>query len=200
MANVTITDLTPGTTLIGTELFEAVQTASSVKISADQIKDYVLDLAFMQATSLVDQTAVVNTPTAVRLGTVDFSNDISIVNDGSGNPTRITFANAGLYEVSISLQLDNTDAADHGLRVWQRKNGSDLASSSSLISVPKAADGGTTIFELNTLFNATVPGDYLQYMFAVSNVAVTLRYDAAQASPYIAPAVPSAIFIASQVN
>jgi hypothetical protein len=199
MANVKITDLTSGTTLIGTELFEAVQTASSVKITATQIKEYVLDNAYIQAYSLVDQTAALNTPTAVRLGTTDVSNDISVVNDGSGNPTRITFANTGLYEVSINLQVDNSDAADHTLRIWQRKNGSDIATSGSIISVPKAADGGTTIFELNTFFNATA-GDYLQYIFAVNNTAVSLRYDAAQVSPYAAPAIPSAIFIASQVQ
>lgn len=199
MANVKITDLTSGTTLIGTELFEAVQTASSVKITATQIKEYVLDNAYIQAFSLVDQTAALNTPTAVRLGTTDVSNDISVVNDGSGNPTRITFANTGLYEVSINLQVDNSDAADHTLRIWQRKNGSDMANSGSIISVPKAADGGTTIFELNTFFNATA-GDYLQYIFAVNNTAVSLRYDAAQVSPYAAPAIPSAIFIASQVQ
>lgn len=198
MANVKITDLTSGTTLIGTELFEAVQTASSVKITATQIKEYVLDNAYLQAYSLVDQTAVVNTPTAVRLGTTDISSDISVANDGSGNPTRITFANTGLYEVSINLQIDNSDSSDHSLRVWQRKNGTDVVASGSIISVPKAADGGTTIFELNTLFQATA-GDYLEYMFAVSNVAVTLRYDAAQAAPYVAPSVPSAIFIAVQV-
>lgn len=199
MANVKITDLTSGTTLIGTELFEAVQTASSVKITATQIKEYVLDNAYIQAYSLVDQTAALNTPTAVRLGTTDVSNDISVVNDGSSNPTQITFANTGLYEVSINLQVDNSDAADHTLRIWQRKNGSDMANSGSIISVPKAADGGTTIFELNTFFNATA-GDYLQYIFAVNNTAVSLRYDAAQVSPYAAPAIPSAIFIASQVQ
>lgn len=199
MANVKITDLTSGTTLIGTELFEAVQTASSVKITATQIKQYVLDNAYLQAYSLVDQTAVVDTPTPVRLGTTDTSSDISVANDGSGNPTRITFANTGLYEVSINLQIDNSDTSDHTMRIWQRKNGTDVTASGSIISVPKAADGGTTIFELNTLFQATA-GDYLQYMFAVNNVAVTLRYDAAQVSPYAAPAIPSAIFIAAQVR
>jgi hypothetical protein len=200
MANIKITDLSSGVALIGTELFEAVQSTSSVKLTADQIKQFVLDNAYIQAISLVDQTAVVNTPTAIRLGTVDFSNDISIANDGGSQPTRITFANTGRYEVSINLQLDNSDSADHAIRVWQRKNGSDIASSGSIVSVPKAADGGTTIFELNTIFNATLAGDYLQYMFAVPNVAVTLRHDVAQTSPYAAPAVPSAIFIATQVN
>jgi hypothetical protein len=199
MANVKITDLSSGTTLIGTELFEAVQTATSVKLTASQIKEYVLTNAYINAFDTTDQTALVNTPTAVKFNTTDISNDISVVNDGSGNPTRITFANDGIYDISFNLQLDNSDASDHGLRIWLRKNGNDIANTCSLSSVPKVADGGTTIFELNTLFSATA-GDYLQIIFAVSNVAVTLRHDAALAAPYVAPAVPSAIFIATQVQ
>lgn len=199
MANVKITDLSSGTTLIGTELFEAVQTASSVKITASQMKEYVLNNAYMQAYSLVDQTLALNTPTAVKLGTVDVSNDITIANDGGGNPTQITFANDGLYNVSINLQIDNSDTSDHTLRIWQRKNGTDATASGSIISVPKVADGGTTIFELNTLFSATA-GDYLQYIVAANSATVSLRYDAAQVSPYAAPAIPSAIFIATQVQ
>lgn len=199
MSNVKITDLTSGSALIGTELFEAVQTASSVKLTSSQIKEYVLDNAYIQACSLVDQSTSVNTPTAIKLGTTTLSNDISIANDGSGNATKITFANDGLYNVSINLQIDNSAASDYSLYVWQQKNGVDVTNSSSIITVPKVGDGGTTIFELNTLFEATA-GDYLQYFWAPSNVALTLRYDAAQVSPFAAPAVPSAIFVATQVQ
>lgn len=199
MANVKITDLTSGSALIGTELFESVQTGSSVKLTADQIKTFVLSNAYIQAYSLVDQTAVANTPTAIKFDTTDISNDISIANDGGGNATQITFANTGLYNVSVNLQLDNSSGSDYSLYVWQRKNGVDIAASTSVISVPKASAGGTTIFELNTLFDATAL-DYLQYMWAPANAAVTLRYDAAQVSPFAAPAVPSAIFIATQVS
>lgn len=41
MANVKITDLVAGTALGGTELFESVQSAASVKLTADQIKTFV---------------------------------------------------------------------------------------------------------------------------------------------------------------
>ena len=199
MANVKITDLTSGSALIGTELFESVQTASSVKLTASQIKEYVLDNGYISCYDLTDQTAVVNTPTPVKFNTVGTSNNISVTNNGSGNPTRITFASNGLYNVSINLQLDNSDASDHTLRIWQRINGTDVVGSSSIVSVPRAADGGTIVFELNTLVSMTA-GHYLEIMYAVSNVAVTLRFDAATASPYVSPSVPSAIFIATQVN
>jgi hypothetical protein len=199
MANVKITDLTSGSALIGTELFESVQTASSVKLTASQIKQYALDNAYISCFDLTDQSAVVDTPTPVKFNTVGTSNDISVTNNGSGNPTRITFANNGLYNVSVNLQIDNSGAADYSLRIWQRINGVDVVASSSVVSVPKVGDGGTTIFELNTLMQMTA-GHYLEIMFAVANVALTLRHDAATVSPYASPSVPSAIFIATQVN
>jgi hypothetical protein len=199
MANVKITDLTSGTTLIGTELFESVQTASSVKLTASQIKQYVLNNAYIQCVDLTDQTAVVDTPTPVKFNTTSVSNNISVTNNGSGDPTRITFANNGLYNVSVNLQIDNSAAADHTLRIWQRINGVDVAASSSVVSVPKVGDGGATVFELNTLVQITA-GHYLEIMYAVANVAISLRFDAATTSPYVSPTVPSAIFIATQVN
>jgi len=199
MANVKITDLTSGSALIGTELFESVQAASSVKLTASQIKQYVLSNAYIQCVDLTDQTAVVDTPTPVKFNTTVVSNNISVTNNGSGNPTRITFANNGLYNVSVNLQIDNSAGADHTLRIWQRINGTDVAATSSIVSVPKATDGGTDVFELNTLLQMTA-GQYLEIMYAVSNVGLTLRFDAATTSPYVSPTVPSAIFIATQVN
>lgn len=57
MANIKITDLTSGSALIGTELFEAVQTGTSVKLTADQIKTFV-----NSAPTLLVETANTNTP------------------------------------------------------------------------------------------------------------------------------------------
>ena len=57
MANVKITDLTPGVALVGTELYEAVQSAASVSITSDQIKTFVSD----EPTLTVDDSAT-NTP------------------------------------------------------------------------------------------------------------------------------------------
>ena len=57
MANVTITNLTAGTTLVGTELFESVQSATSVKLTSDQVKAFA-----NSAPTLLVETANTNTP------------------------------------------------------------------------------------------------------------------------------------------
>lgn len=63
MANVKITDLTSGTTLVGTELFEAVQSAASVKLTSTQVKTFC-----SEDPTLTISDAATNTPsTAVTL-------------------------------------------------------------------------------------------------------------------------------------
>jgi hypothetical protein len=199
MANVTITNLTSGTALIGTELFEAVQTGTSVKLTADQIKTFVRDVSYGSFYDTTDQTASVNTETLVKFNTTDLTNDITVVNDGSGNPTRITFAVAGVYDVSVNLQLANSAGADYAARIWWKKNGNNVTASGSTVSVPKVADGGVTVFEINLLLNLAA-GDYVQVAWATPNVALTLDYTAAITSPYTSPSIPSAIFIATQLS
>ena len=61
MANVKITDLTPGVALNGTEVFESVQSAVSVKLTADQIKTFTSDdptLTIADAVTNVSSAAV----------------------------------------------------------------------------------------------------------------------------------------------
>ena len=57
MANVKITDLASGTSLVGTELFESVQSASSVKLTSDQIKTFT-----NKDPVLATSTSATNTP------------------------------------------------------------------------------------------------------------------------------------------
>lgn len=57
MANIKITDLPAGTALIGTELFEAVQSAASVKLTSDQVKAFANSLP-----TLLVETANTSTP------------------------------------------------------------------------------------------------------------------------------------------
>jgi hypothetical protein len=57
MANIKITDLPSGTTLVGTELFESVQSATSVKLSSDLIKNFANSVP-----TLLVETSNTNTP------------------------------------------------------------------------------------------------------------------------------------------
>jgi hypothetical protein len=204
MANVKITDLTAATTpLAGTELFETVQGGTSKKVAASDIGNSAnavpfLSLAgraYIQAYSTTDQTGSVSAATAVKLENTDFSAGISIANDGSGNPTRITFAVAGTYALAPSIQFKNTDTNDHDATFWFRLNGTNITNSASIVNVPKAADGGATFAQI-VIYEQVTAGQYIEIMWLPENVAVTLDFIAAGA---IAPAVPSVILAAERI-
>jgi hypothetical protein len=204
MANVKITDLTAATTpLAGTELFETVQGGDSKKVAASDIGNSATAVpflslagrAYISAYSNTDQTGSVSVATAVKIENTDFSAGISIANDGSGNPTRITFAAAGTYALAPSIQFKNTDTNDHDATVWFRKNGTDIANSATITNVPKAADGGATFFQV-VVYEQVTAGQYIEIMWLPEDVDVTLDFTAAGA---IAPAIPSIILVSERI-
>lgn len=204
MANVKITDLNSATTpLAGTELLEIVQSSNSRKVSAADIGNSATAVpyaslsgrAYISAYDGTDQTGSTSTATPVKIATTSFSSGISVANNGSGNPTRITFAAAGTYMVAPSLQFANSDTSDHEVNIWFRKNGTDIAYSNTVINVPKAADGGNTFFQI-VVYEQVTAGQYIEIMWLPTNVAVTLDYIAAGA---VAPAAPSVILASERI-
>jgi hypothetical protein len=204
MANVKITDLTAASTpLAGTELFETVQGGTSKKVAASDIGNSADALpyaslsgrAYLSAYSNTDQTGSVSVATPVKIENTGFNAGITIANNGSGNPTRITFAAAGTYMVAPSLQFANSDSSAHTANIWFRKNGTDIANSNTVISVPKIADGGNTFFQI-VLYEQVTAGQYIEIMWLPTNVAVTVEYTAPGA---IAPAIPSIILPAERI-
>ena len=140
--------------------------------------------AFAQPLSLTDQTGNIAAATAVTFNTDLTGTGISVVAS-----TQITFAVAGTYMLAPSIQFKNTDAADHDATVWFRKNGSNIANSATVVNVPKAADGGATVFSLS-FFDTVTAGQYIEIMWLPEDVDVTIDFTAVGA---IAPAIPSII-------
>lgn len=140
--------------------------------------------AFAQPLSLTDQTGNVAAATAVTFNTDLTGTGISVVAS-----TQITFAVAGTYMLAPSIQFKNTDSANHDGTVWFRKNGSNIANSATIVNVPKAADGGLTVFSLS-FFDTVTVGQYIEIMWLPEDVDVTIDFTAVGA---IAPAIPSVI-------
>ena len=204
MANVKITDLTAATTpLAGTELFETVQGGTSKKVAASDIGNSANALPFLslagraniQAFSNTDQTGSVSAATAIKLENTDFGAGITIANDGGGNPTRITFAAAGTYMLAPSIQFANSAGADHTATVWFRLNGTNIANSATITTIPKVSEGGAQFFQI-VIYEQVTAGQYIEIMWLPSNVAVTVDFTAAGA---IAPAIPSIILAAERI-
>ncbi len=184
--------------LTGSELIEVSQVVGGI---LDSYQATTADAAFAGAKygsfyDVTDQTGNIAAATAVKFGTNDIgTKGVTVVTNGS-TLTRITYAAAGTYMVAPSLQFVNSDSSDHDVTIWLAKQGTAIPATSTKITVPKAADGGSAFFA--TVFYVTVTaGQYLEVMWLPENAAVTLDYVAAGA---IAPAIPSAIVVTERID
>lgn len=107
--------------------------------------------------------------------------------------SKFTVQNAGLYNLQFSAQLENSDTVDHDIDIWFRKNGTDIAESNSLFSVPSRHGGvnGHTLAALN-FFIDLIANDYIEIMWRTNSNLATIPYNAAQTSP-VRPGTPSVI-------
>lgn len=146
--------------------------------------------AYISAISTTDQTGNIAAATALTFDSTVFSGGISIVSS-----SQITFTAAGTYMLAPSIQFKNTDSNDHDVTIWFRKNGTNIPNSATVITVPKAADGGAAFFQI-VFYEQVTAGQYIEIMWLPENVAVTADYIAAGA---IAPAVPSVILSSERI-
>lgn len=161
--------------------------------SAAAIADPVPYGAFQDST---DQTAASTTAAyAITLNTTDFASGVSVVSN-----SQITIETAGLYNIQFSIQFSNADTQIQDVDVWFRKNGTDIVGSNSKFSVPNSHGGtnGHLIAALN-FYVQVVANDYIQLMWATTNVLVTIEHLAAQTTP-TRPATPSVIVTVNKVD
>lgn len=151
--------------------------------------------AFISAFDSSDQTGSISAATAVKIAATSFSSGITIVNNGTGDPTRITFAVAGTYMLAPSIQLKNIDSNDHDATIWFRKNETNISNSATILSVPKAGDGGAAFFQI-VFYEQVTAGQYIEIMWLPEDVDVIVDATVAGA---IAPAVPSVIISAERI-
>ena len=143
--------------------------------------------AFQDSTDQVAVSTTVAYP--VTFNTTDFSNGVTVVSN-----SRITVANAGLYNLQFSIQLTNTTNSSHDVDIWFRVNGTNVPASNSRFGLaPRKSPGDPyhIIAALNYFvsLNAT---DYVEIMWRTNDVGVYIEHYPVSASP-TRPAIPSAI-------
>ena len=144
-----------------------------------------------------DQVAASTTvATAVIFGSTDISNGVTL-----SNSSRLNVADSGVFNIQFSIQLKNTTNDSHDVDIWFRKNGTNVDNSNSRYHPParkSTGDPSHMIAALN-FFIELDAGDYVEIVYKVDNVNVTLEHFAAGSSP-TRPAVPSAIATVSFVS
>ena len=87
-----------------------------------------------------DQTATANTATVMTFNTTDYANGVSVVSN-----SKLTVAQAGIYNLQFSVQFENTDTQEHDVSIWLRKDaagaGVDIAGSTGVVGVPSSHGG-----------------------------------------------------------
>ena len=146
-----------------------------------------------------DQTATANTATVMTFNTTDFANGVSVASN-----SKLTVAQAGIYNLQFSVQLQNTDTQLHDVSIWLRQDASgagvDIPGSTGLVSVPNSHGGidGHTIVGWN-YFVTLNANDFVEIWWSTPNTAVTIQAYAAGTSP-TRPATASVVASLSFVS
>jgi hypothetical protein len=144
-----------------------------------------------------DQAAASTTAaTAVTFNTTDISNGVTL-----SSSSRLNVADSGVFNIQFSIQLKNTTNDSHDVDIWFRKNGTNVDNSNSRYHPParkSTGDPSHMIAALN-FFIELDAGDYVEIVYKVGDVGVTLEHFAASSTP-TRPAVPSAIATVSFVS
>ena len=150
--------------------------------------------AFQDST---DQVAA-NTTTAyaVTFNTTDFANGVTVASN-----SRITVADAGIWNLQFSIQFKNTTNDGQDVDIWFRKNGTNIANSNSRFHPPprKSAGDPSHIIAALNFFVSMNSNDYIEIMWRTENTGVSIEHFDTSTSP-TRPAVPSAIVTMSFVS
>lgn len=150
-----------------------------------------IDTPYNQLISNTDQTAAsVANAYAVTYDTDEFPDGISIVSS-----SQITFAEPGIYNITYSIQLKNTNNDLETVDIWLRRDGTDIAETNTRFAIPARKSTGDPSFLVAVtpiMVDITAANQYIQIMWRVSNTAVTIEHlPAVTASPGVTPAIPA---------
>jgi len=131
-----------------------------------------------------DQTTTANTATLMTLNTTDFSNGVSI------SSSKITVANAGIYNLQFSAQLENTSNAPQDVYIWLRQgndggSSADITGSTGLVGMPARKNPGDPFHDIKgwNYFVSMAENDYIQIYWSTTSANVSIQFYAASASP-----------------
>ena len=145
----------------------------------------------------IQYATAANTPTIVQWTTLEIGNGFTL----NSNYTA-TAQFSGVYKITYSLQFANNDNAAHNSIVWLRVNGTNVADSTTIFTVPARKSAGIpsyvcgyseVVFQLNA-------GDNVGLWWGTDQAATSggatgnyIFYQAAQTTPMAYPTTPSAI-------
>jgi hypothetical protein len=178
------TDLT-----INNQLWEILK---AIELSVPYGKNYG---SFYDTTSQPFLT--LGTPQAVRINSQYIASGINVVGG-----TKITFTKKGIYSLSFSLQIVNTDNDVHTTDCWIKYNGNNYPNSNTRFDMQARKNSGIPSYLVANfeLTGAAINiGDYVEIYWNSDSTQISLAEFPAQVSPSI-PETPSVIVNVHQIS
>ena len=145
--------------------------------------------------STADQTAAAsNTAYAMTLNTTDYANGVSVASN-----SRITVAEAGIWNLQWSGQFENPDSQDHDVRVWLKINGTVVTGSTGFFAVPSkhGSVNGHALVGWN-YFVSLNANDYVELWWETDNTMVSIQTYAASGNyPSTASLIATMSFVSN---
>jgi len=134
--------------------------------------------------------AVANTAYPITFDTTRLSNGVVI----GGTTSQIIVPESGLYQFSATVQLTSGNTSAKNIWVWFRKNGTDIAGSSRLVTIN--INGGYVPIALNEAVSLAANG-YVELVYAADDTNITVDNVASTA---FAPSAPAVVLEVTQVQ
>jgi hypothetical protein len=133
---------------------------------------------------------------AFKYNTTDISNGVSITNDLSSQPTRITVANPGVYNIQFSAQLQRlSGGASKKVTIWLRVNGTDVPNTATNLTVQANA---TYLLAAWNFYQVLTANQYAEIMWTQDDAIDIVAEPADLILPH--PAIPSIILTVNKVG
>ena len=141
------------------------------------------------------QNPASNAIVAMKLNTNDvIGHGVSVANDLSGDPTRITVANAGVYNIQFSAQLDRTGGGGSSadVNIWVAIDGTPVDWTNTRLRMQ--ANARYLVAAWNWFLDLSA-GQYVEIIWS-QNDAIFLAAEVAG----VHPAIPSVIVTVNSVS
>jgi hypothetical protein len=186
------------------------QFQNALRLYFNRLDDYLINLSsnqgasslsfpFIAASDSTDQLATeADTPTVVKWNTLEAGSGFSL--NAPGSATALV---SGVYKITYSLQFVNTANDIHNAAVWLKINNVDVPRSTTVFTLQARKSAG--VFNFACAYSEVVfsleAGDEMELYWAADAAfrvspardGIYIEALVAQSSPYIRPAVPSAI-------
>lgn len=190
MAVIQIPNLPVASTLVGDEELEIVQAGVSCRTTTQDVANLAVPLVYFAGyygsfCNTVSQTnAGTTSANVVTFDTTTTGDGVSLT---AG--TRLTAANAGVYNLQFSMQVSKSDDGNDDIDIWLRLNGSNVSNTNSRVTL--TATGDTKLISRNYVVTLTA-GGYVELVWSSADINMSLPAYAGGSSPS-RPAIPSVI-------